>query len=235
MALSQAVYSVGTATTTVVAPTEDYAKYVLHNLQPETVQEYAREGYIYLVNAQFTITSLASVNFSMLTGSNGAQFDFYSMVTDTSAVYAELIEGATIVTTGDPIPAYNLNRNKSDVHQAVLKSALSITGGTTVSSEFLSASNQSAGQMSSTKIHTLGPNTEYGFKFTNQGAQATKVHFQLGFSEHYNGYNDIWLGTVDNSYVLKAGRELMMELPPLSPINATSKINSNRLSVMRID
>lgn len=235
MALSQAVYSVGTATSTVVAPTHDYAKYVLHNLQPEVVLEYARDGYIYLVNSQFSITAGASVNFSMLTGPTGAQFDFYSMITDTAPVYASLIEGATIVTTGSPIPAYNLNRNYSDAHQAVLKSATSITGGTTVSSEYVSATNQAGGQMSSTKIHTLEPNTEYGFKFTNTGNQTTTVHFQLGFSEHYNGYNEIWLGTVDNSYVLKAGHEIIMELPPLETINATSKIDSNKLSVMRID
>jgi len=235
MSLSQAIYSVGTATQTVVAPTNDYAKYVLHNLQPEVVLEYARDGYIYLVNAQFSITSGASVNFSMLTGLTGAQFDFYSMVTDTSAVYAELIEGATIVTTGSAIPAYNLNRNYADTHQAVLKAATSITGGTTISTEFLPASNQAAGNMSSTKIHTLEANTEYGFKFTNRGAQTTNVHFQLGFSEHYNGYNEIWLGTQGNSYVLKAGHELQMELPPLATINASSKMNSNKLAVMRIE
>lgn len=235
MALSQAVYTVGTATQTVVAPTNDYAKYVLHNLQPETVQEYARDGYIYLLNSQFSITQGASLYFSMLTGPTGAQFDFYSMVTDTAAVYAQLIEGGTIVTTGSPIPAYNLNRNYSDAHQAVLKAATSITGGATISSEFLPASNQSAGQMSSIKIHTLEPNTEYGFKFTNQGAQTTNVHFQLGWSEHYNGNNEIWLGTQDNSYVLKAGHKLQMELPPLATINASSKMNSNKLAVMRID
>lgn len=235
MALSQAVYSVGTAAQTVVAPTNDYAKYVLHNLQPEIVLEYARDGYIYLVNAQFSITQGSSVNFSMLTGATGAQFDFYSMVTSDSAVYAELIEGATIVTTGSPIPAYNLNRNYPDNHTSVLKAATSITGGTTISTEYLSASNQSSSQMSSTKIHTLEANTEYGFKFTNQGAQTTSVHFQLGFSEHYNGYNEIWLGTQDNSYVLKAGHELIMELPPLATINASSKVNSNKLAVMRID
>lgn len=235
MALTQAVYSVGTAAQTVVEPTNDYTKYVLHNLQPEVVLEYARDGYIYLLNSQFTITSGSTVLFSMLTGPTGAQFDFYSMVTDTSDVYAELIEGASIVTTGNPIPAYNLNRNYSDAHQAVLKAATSITGGTTISTEFLPASRQYAGQMSSVKIHTLEPNTEFGFRFTNQGLQTTKVHFQLGFSEHYNGYNEIWLGTVDNSYVLKAGHELTMELPPLAVINASSKINSNKLSVMRID
>ena len=235
MALTQAVYSVGTATQTVVAPTNDYAKYSLKNLQPIGVGEYARDGYVYLVNAQFSITQGTSLNFSMLTGATGAQFEFYSMVTDTSAVYAELIEGATIVTTGNPIPAYNLNRNYPDNHASVLKAASSLTGGTTISAEFLPASNQSAGQMSSSKIHTLEPNTEYGFKFTNRGAQTTNVHFQLGFSEHYNGYNNIWLGTVDNSFVLEAGDELIMELPPLQTINATSTINSNKLAVMRID
>lgn len=235
MPLTQSLVSVGTAVTTVVAPTHDYAKYVLHNLQPETVMEYARDGHIYLVNSQFTITSGSSIYFSMLTGATGAQFDFYSMVTDASAVYAELIEGATIVTTGSPITAYNLNRNYSDTHQSVLKAATSITGGTTTSAEFLPASNQSAGQMSSVKIHTLEPNTEYGFRFTNQGNQTTNVHFQLGFSEQYNGYNEIWLGTQDDSYVLKAGDSLTMELPPLATINASSKTDSNKLAVMRID
>lgn len=235
MSLAQSVVSVGTATTTVVEPTADYAKYVLKNLQPATVVEYARDGYMFLVNAQFSITQGASVSFSMLTGANGAQLDFYSMVTDASAVYAELIEGATIVTTGSPITAYNLNRNYADNAAAVLKSATSITGGVTISAEFLPASNQSAGNMASTKIHTLEPNTEYGMKFTNQGSQTTNVHFQLGFSEHYNGLNEIWLGTVDEAFVLKAGDELVMELPPLAVINATSKINTNKLAVMRID
>lgn len=235
MSLTQAVYTVGTTPVTVVSPTNDYAKYVLKNLQPEGVPEYARQGFVYLVNSQFSIAQGATANFSIVTGSTGVQFEFYSMATDTSAVYAELIEGATITTTGDAIPAYNLNRNYPDTFASVLKAATSITGGTTISAEFLPASNQSAGQMSSSKIHTLEPNTEYGFKFTNQGSQTTSVHFQLGFSEHYNGYNSIWLDAVDNSYVLKAGEELTMELPPLAVINATSTINSNKLAVMRID
>lgn len=233
--LTQNLYSVGTAAVAVVAPTNDFAKYVLKNIQPKDVIEYARDGYIYLVNAQFSITSGASVRFSLLTGPTGAQFDFYSMVTDTSAVYAELIEGATIATTGSAIPAYNLNRNYPDSHQAVLKAATSITGGTTISTEFLPASNQSAGQMSSVKIHTLEPNTEYGFRFTNQGAQTTNVHFQLGFSEHYNGLNNIWLDTVNDSMVIRPGEELILELPPLATINATSLIDSNKLAVMRQD
>jgi hypothetical protein len=234
MDLTNTVIDVGTETISIVSPSNDFAKYALKNMQPETVMEYARDGYIFLVNAQFSITAGASVNFSMLTGDNGAQLDFYSMVTETSAVYAELIEGATIVTTGDPISAYNLNRKASDTYSSVLKAASSITGGTTISAEFLPASNQSAGNMASSKIHTLEANTEYGMKFSNIGSQTTRVHFQLGFSEHYNGLNDIWLGALDTSFVLKAGDELIMELPPLAAINATSKIDSNKLSVMRI-
>ena len=72
-------------------------------------------------------------------------------------------------------------------------------------------------------------------RFVNQGNQTTNVFFQLGFSEHYNGYNNIWLETVDNSFVVRPGEELTMELPPLATINASSKINSNKLAVMRID
>lgn len=233
MSISQKVYSVGTTPITVVAPTTDYVKYVIKNIQPETIEDYARDGYLYLVSSQFTITSGSTINFSFLTGATGAQFDFYSMVTSASDVYAELIEGATVSATGSAIPVHNLNRNYSDTCNAVLKAATSITGGTTISTEFMPASNQSSGSMSSNKIHTLAPNTQYGFKFTNQGAQTTSVHFQLGFSEHYNGYNNIWLDTINDSFVLKAGEELVMELLPNATINAVSAINSNKLSVMR--
>jgi hypothetical protein len=234
MPLTQAVYNVGLTPTTVVAPTNDYVKYSLKNLQPAVVLEYARDGYIYLLGREFTISNGATVSFSITTGAYGAQFDFYSIISDRSNVFAELIEGATIVTTGSPIPAYNLNRNFSDAHTSVFRAATSVTGGTTVSSEFVSATNQSAGSLASDKIHTLKANTQYAMKFTNLSA-TTLVYFQLGFSEHYNGLNEIWLGTLNNSYVLKAGDELIMELPPLTTINAVSKIDSNKLAVMRLE
>lgn len=234
MPLSQAVYAVGTTPITVVAPTHDYVKYVLKNLQPEVVLEYARDGYIFLLGREFTITVGTSVSFSITTGANGAQFDFYSIISDKSNVFAELIEGATVVTTGSPILAYNLNRNFSDAHASVFRAATSVTGGTTVSSEFVSATNQSSAAVSSDKIHTLKANTQYAMKFTNLGA-TTLVYFQLGFSEHYNGLNEIWLGTLNDSFVLKAGDELIMELPPLTTINAVSKIDSNKLAVMRLE
>lgn len=234
MALNQAIYSVGTTPITVVAPTNDYVKYVLKNIQPEVVLEYARDGYIFLLAKQFTIPNSTSVSFSIVSGPNGAQFDFYSIISDKANVFAELIENATVVTTGASIPAYNLNRNYSDAHNAVLKATTSVTGGTTISSEFISATNQSSAAVSSDKIHTLKANTEYVMKFTNYGA-TTDVFFQLGFSEHYNGLNEIWLGALNESFVLKAGDELIMELPPLETINAVSKINSNKLAVMRLE
>jgi len=167
------------------------------------------------------------------TGATGAQLDFYSIVSDTGTVLSSLVEGATVTTTGNAIPAYNLNRNKSDSHNAVLKAAISITGGIIVSQEFTTASVHAGGQLSSTKVHTLKPNATYGMRFANLGNQTTNVYFQLGFSEHYNGYNNIWLETVDDSFVLRPGEELLMELLPSATINATSLINSNKLSVMR--
>jgi hypothetical protein len=233
--LSQAVYSVGTAATTVVAPTVDAGRYVLKNLEPKTSEESAREGDIYLVGQKFNIVNGATTAFSILTGPTGAQLDFYEIISDTSNVYAELIEGATIVTTGDPITAHNLNRNYSDAHSSILKATTSVTGGTTISAEYVTATNQAGGGIDSEKIHTLEPNTEYAMRFSNVGTQATNVFFQLGFSEKYNGYNSIWLGTVNDSYVLRAGEEVSMILQPYETINATALIDSCKLTVMRQD
>lgn len=235
MALTQAIYTVGTAATTVVAPTNDYVTYILKNLEPETVDQSARDGDIYLIGRKFGITQGASVSFSILTGATGAQLDFYEIISDTSNVYAELIEGATITTVGNPIIAHNINRNYPDTYNSVLKAASVVTGGTTVSAEYITATNQAGGGVDSNKIHTLKPNTEYAMKFTNVGAQTTNVFFQLGFSEKYNGYNSIWLGTVNNSYVLKPGEELQFTLNPNATINATALIDGTKLAVMRQD
>lgn len=233
MTYSQGIYSIGTATQTVVAPTNDYATYLLKNLEPTSVEGAARDGHIYLVAQKFSITSGSSVSFSIMTGPTGAQLDFYEIISDTSLVYAELIEGATVVTTGPDVPAYNMNRNFSDTHSAVLKAATSVTGGTTISAEYVTASNQAGGAISSQKIHTLKPNTQYAMKFSDVGAKTTTVFFQLAFSERYNGYNNIWLGTVGNSYVLKAGEEMRFNLWPNEIINATSLINDTKLAVIR--
>lgn len=231
--LSQTVYSVGTATQTVVAPTHDFAEYVLKNIQPADVTEYARDGYIYLLASKFAVTSGAATSFSIVTGSSGAQLDFYEIVSDVSSVYAQLIEGATVTVTGSPFTAHNLNRNVSDTHQAVLKATSAVSGGTVVSAEFATATNQAGGAISSNKIHTLAPNTQYVMKFENVGNQTTNVFFQLGFSEQYNGFNSVWLGTPDASFVLRAGEELKLTLPPNATINATAKHNGCKLAVIR--
>ena len=231
--LTQNVYSVGTAAITVVGPTSDVATYVLKNLQPMSVFDYSRDGYIYLVNQLFTIPANSSVRFSFEAGSTGAQIDFYDFAVGSENVYAELIENATITVTGSSIPVYNLNRNKPDAHTSVLKAATAITGGTTISSELVTASKGVGGVVTSGKIHTLKPNTQYGFRFTNQGSQSTEIHFQMGFSEQYNGYNEVWLGTRDNSFVLRGEEEIKFTLLPNETINASAKMNSCRLAVIR--
>jgi hypothetical protein len=235
MAFSQNLFTIGTATQTVVAPTNDYAEYVLKNLQPGTPEELARDGHVFLIGQQFSIPAGGTVAFSMTTGATGAQFDFYQIVSESASIIASLIEGATITTTGNPIPAYNLNRTKSDSHMAVFRAATAVTGGTVVSSEFVTASIHGGGDMASNKIHTLEPSTQYAMRFVNQGNQSTNVFFQLGFSEQFNGMNSIWLGTPDESFVLRAGEELKLTLPTDTTINATAKHDGCKLAVIRQD
>lgn len=233
MSLSQKVYSVGTTPITVVAPTNDYVKYVLKNLQPKAVDEMARDGYVYVLQARRDLTSGQVENLSFFTGPTGAQFDYADLVSETSSIYSTIIESATVTVTGNPIPVHNLNRNYSDTPQAVIKVATAVTGGTVIQSEFVTATNQGGGATTSAKIVTLKPNTQYVLQATNVGSQTTSWYSQIGFSEHFNGYNNIWLETVNDSFVLKPGEELVMDLTPLATINATSLINSNKLAVMR--
>jgi len=118
--LTQKVYTIGTASTTVVEPTPDLVNYALKNLEPFSVDDYARDGRIYLVNQQFTVTNGGEILFSILTGNKGLQIDFYEISTEDSAILATLVEGATITTTGGLIPVFNLNRNYSDTISSIL-------------------------------------------------------------------------------------------------------------------
>lgn len=233
MPITQAVYSVGTATQTVVAPTNDYAEYVLKNIQPKGVDEMARDGYVWALFDRRNLTSGQVENLSFMTGPTGAQFDYYQLVSETSSIYSSIIEAPTVTVTGNAIPVHNLNRNYTDTPQAVIKVATSVTGGTVIQSEFVTAANQGGGQTSSSKIVTLKPNTQYVLQATNVGSQTTSWYSQIGFSEHFNGYNRIWLGTTNNSFVLGPGDEIKMTLLPNETINATALINGNKLSVMR--
>lgn len=233
--LTQNVYSIGTAVSTVVAPTVDAGRYVLKNLEPgEESGELAREGYLYTVSRYFNIANNGTAIFSFETGPQGAQFEYWEFDSSSSSVLASLVEGATI-TTGSAIPAYNLNRNESDTYQSVLKGATALTGGTTILTQYIGASNQAAGGVATSTPVTLEPNTQYGFTFVDVGGVGTNVHINLGFAENYNGYNRIWLGTVDDSFVLNGGEEISMILTPYETINAVARRDGCRLAVMRQD
>jgi hypothetical protein len=233
--LTQNVYAVGTAAVTVVAPTIDSARYILKNLEPgASIGELARDGYIYAVNQYLQIANNGTAIFSFTTGSSGAQFEYWKFDSSASSILASLIEGATI-TTNATVPAYNLNRNESDTYDSVLQSATALTGGTVIYSDYVGASNQSTGGASNSMPITLEPNTQYGFRFQNVGNSNTNVHISIGFAEKYNGYNQIWLGTVDDSYVLSGGEEVSMYLRPQETINAIALRDDCKLAVMRQD
>jgi hypothetical protein len=235
--LSQNLYTLsGSTATTVVAPTVDAGHYLLKNIQPVAEpMDYARNGYLYLYGDSFSVTAGGTVAFSFLTGDTGAQIEFYEILTTTSDVKAELVEGATVTTTGDPIPAYNINRNFSDAHAATLKAATAIAGGTVISREYLSGTNQAGSNQALDKIHTLEANTEYAFRFIGVGAQTTTVFFQIAWAEVYNGYNDIWLGTKDQSFVLRPAEEIQFKLFPSETINAIAGRDGAQLTVVRQD
>lgn len=235
--ISQQTYSLSATTpTTVVAPTVDAGHYVLKNIEPKSdLADYARAGYAYSVSRYFPLANNTSAYFSFTTGSTGAQFDFWTFSSSSSSVIASLIEGATITKTGPAIPGYNMNRNESDAHEAELFAASALTGGTFIYSNFVGASNQAAGGASSNMIITLEPNTEYGFQFQDVGGVGTNIHILIGWVELYNGYNDIWLGTPNESFVLRAGEEINFKLFPQETINATAGHTGAKLTVIRQD
>ena len=233
--LTQNVYSVGTAAQTVVEPTHDQATYLLKNIEPQIMgQDYARMGRVYNLHSTFTVTRSTSVSFTVLTGPTGLQIQFYQIISSSSDVRADLIEGATVTPSATSISTYNINRNFPDDAQAVFNGVTSFTGGTVVVAEYITAAKDGGGGMATEKIITLEPNTRYVFRFTElSGNEDPSVFFEMGFAEKYNGYNDIWLETVDDSYVLRAGEEVQMTLLPLETINATAIIDSSKLAVLR--
>jgi hypothetical protein len=233
--LTQNVYSIGTATQTVVAPTQDLATYQLKNIEPKIAnQDYARMGRVYNLHSTFTVARSTSVSFTVLTGPTGLQIQFYQIISSSSDVRADLIEGATVTASGTTISTYNINRNFADDAQAVFNGVTSFTGGTVVVAEYITAAKDGGGGMATEKIITLEPNTGYVFRFTElSGNEDPTVFFEMGFAEKYNGYNDIWLETVNDSYVLRAGEEIQMSLLPYETINATAIMDSSKLAVIR--
>jgi hypothetical protein len=195
----------------------------------------ARKGHIYSVSRYFPIANNGTAIFSFTTGDSGAQFENWEFSSSTSSVLGTLYEGSTITTTGSAIPAHNLNRNHSDTHDSTLYAASALSGGTAVISQYIGASNQSTGGSSQNIPVTLKPNTQYGFTFADVGGVGTNLHIQLDWAEQYNGYNDIWLGTANGSYLLHGGEEISLDLFPYATINATAGSEGCRLAVMRQD
>lgn len=237
MALTTYVVSVGTATTTLVPPTVDAALVWLENIEPSNdIGDFSRDGYAYMVSRDIVLTNNGSVLFSFTTGSTGAQIDFWEFDASTSSVLGELIEGATITTNGTAVPAYNLNRNFSDNYQAVLQGATAITGGTVVLTEFVGGSQQASGGASSSKLVTLKPNTQYGFRFTDIGGTGTRLHIQIGWVEKYNGYNDVWINnSVGNASRLRGGEKIQLKLNQSEGLTARAIREGVKVSVMRQD
>jgi hypothetical protein len=233
--LTQNVYSVGTAAQTVVEPTHDQATYLLKNIEPQIMgQDYARMGRVYNLHSTFTVTRSTSVSFTVLTGPTGLQIQFYQIISSSSDVRADLIEGATVTPSATSISTYNINRNFPDDAQAVFNGVTSFTGGTVVVAEYITAAKDGGGGMATEKIITLEPSTRYVFRFTElSGNEDPSVFFEMGFAEKYNGYNDIWLETVNDSYVLRAGEEIQMTLLPYETINATAILDTSKLAVLR--
>jgi hypothetical protein len=191
-------------------------------------------GRVYNLHSTFTVARSTSVSFTVLTGPTGLQIQFYQIISSSSNVRADLIEGATVTPSATSISTYNINRNFPDDAQAVFNGVTSFTGGTAVIAEYITAAKDGGGGMATEKIITLEPDTRYVFRFTElSGNQDPSVFFEMGFAEKYNGYNDIWLETVNDSYVLRADEEIKMTLLPYETINATAIIDSSKLAVLR--
>lgn len=237
MAVTHNRFTVGNTLAQVVADSPDSQEVWLQNLSPRnTTDSYAKDGYLFLLQREFAITSPGTAVFEMATGANGAQINYYEIISTTDNVKAELVEGATIGTTGSPIPAYNLNRTDSDAHDAVFTAGTSISGGTVVAAEYITADKHAAaGGNISGKIFTLKPSTDYGLKFVNQGNQTTTVFFQMTFAEDFNGYNDIWIGdAVGTGVRVRGGDTVHMSLIQGQKLFAIAQ-QDNDLMVTRQD
>ena len=235
MSISQTVVTVNGTATMVVAPSVDTQHVVLQNLQPgETADQLSRHGMVYEISQLFTLTNNGTASFQITTGSNGAQFQYYQIDANSSSVFAKLIEGATFG-TATSVPAFNVNRNFPDDYTSVLTGATAVTGGTVISTEYVPAANQGGNALMNSNVYTLEPDTSYVMQFVDNGGNGTKVHFRLGFSERYNGYNDIWLGGANNSIRLRGGESVSFDLYAGESINASTLGDECKLSIMRQD
>jgi hypothetical protein len=238
MAITYNIYEIGDTPLEIVAPSSDSQKVWIQNLEPlSDTDEYARAGFIYQVSQKFAVASSGTVNLNIATGSAGLQIEFYEILSDTSNVTATLIEGATVTTAGNAIPAYNMNRNLSDTIQSTFSSASTATGGSVIAQEYITADKHAAGGgAGSQKIYTLRPDEDYVMRFENNENQSTNVALLLGFSEKYNGLNQVWLGSSAGSAVTLRGHEMIqLDVRGGEQIIAVSDGGTNTVVVMRQD
>lgn len=237
MAVTGYTVSVGTATVPVVSMSADAQYVVLQNLEPVSNPDaYARAGYLYLAGGTVTLGASGTALFNLATGPTGLQIEGYELVSGAENVYAELIEGATVTTTGAAVPSYNLNRTEADDAQAVLTAASTVTGGSAISTELITASKQGGGGgMIVSKIHTLEASSDYAFRFTNLTNQETLFFFQVIFSEKFNGQNDLWIGgTVGDGYRIRGGESVHLPMIQGQVLSAVSE-ESVDVAVLRQD
>lgn len=210
--------------TVIAGPSHQPLSVLVRNNQPVAGAEgYSRSGYTFAIATTFDVPASGTASFAMTTGTHGAQFQFYSIMSETSAVNAYLIEGAAVSTAAATIPAYNLNRTSNRTATSVLGSATSVTGGTTITSEFLTTTKHAGENFSGFKILTLQGSAVYAMQFVNEANQTTSVHFQLGWAEQYNGGHDVYLGgAVGSALRLPPENTYQFTLLPLTTLTATS-------------
>ena len=236
MAITQEVFTLGTASEQILAPSADAQRVTISNLQPDPIDGgYAREGYAFEMSRVFTIAGPGTAQFSIATPSAGVQFISYQIVSTNAQVTATLIEGGTVAAAGTPIPSYNLNRQSDRVAGSVLDTATSVTGGTVIATELITSSHKVSASASSEKVYTLKPSESYAMRFVNEGNQTTTIYFDLVFSEQFNGYHDVWLGLQDESYRLRGGEEVQLFMEAGESIYALGGGTPVRVAVIRQD
>lgn len=233
--LTTEVIEVGTTETRILHPVMRAQQVVLQNLEPNNEgAAYSREGLVYLVDQVITIPSLGTALFLMQTPADGAQFEFWNFTSNSQDILGQLIEGGTITSNGTAVPAYNMNRQDTDTYNTDLFGATAITGGTVIVQEYITAGKKSGGDVSSGKIVTLKGSSDYGFKFENKGIQTTTLHLQIGFSESFNGLNDIWVnGAAGETMRLRGGESVTMNLYQAEEITAIALQTGKKLAIVR--
>lgn len=236
MAITQTVFTLGTALAEILPPSADAQRVTITNLQPPTSEAaYAREGFAFHLSRTFSITSPGTVTFSIDTPPTGVQFVAYQIVSDNAPVTATLIEGASVTAAGTPIPSFNLNRQSSGTANAVLDTATNVSGGTVIATEFVTAAHKVSGSAASDKIFTLKASQKYAMRFVNNGNQTTNMFFDLVWSEKFNGDHDVWLGDENNAARLRGGETIQLFMQPGESIAARGGGPDVRVAVIRQD